>query len=436
MSRDQDEGWRCQSDGSLYPIRRRDVISAVTGGFLVAAAGCQERSPLDDGRDRTDARSRTQASTDRHVRNGLGPDTFERLSDLEVSGGTLLANTDRHVTGTQCAELRTDGDGTWLHIPLDEPLDFSNARLSCAMSVGGTVPGRYPYVDFRDTAERRFRTRAAVRSRSELVRVDFGVLDPQVDEADVDLEAITRVSFRMAPRDEAGTETLYLDAPARVPVPETPLVVFMFDDGNETDYTEALPALSRYGYPAITYVNTDTIGDDGNLDEAQLDQLAAAGWLVGSHTADHTDLRDAEPAAIESTVRRAQQWLLERGFTEGARHFAYPYGGVDAQAISVVSQFHDTGRAGGWQPIAYPSNLQLIPGKGELTVSEVRRSLGQLVRYGGTLSLFYHGLNTDEDIEQFRGVVEEVHRRDRAGELNVVRLDELAARAQSVIGAQ
>jgi hypothetical protein len=434
MSRDQDEELFYQqesSDGRGYPLRRRDLISAVTGGSLAAVSGCIGQSSLEDG---SGNRSGEEVrSTEEYVRRGLGPDTFERLADLEVDGGELVANTDRNVTGTQCAELHTGGDGAWLHIPLDEPMDFSNARISCYMSVGGTDPGRYPYVDLRDAEENRFRTRAAVRSQSELVRVDFGMLDPQVDDAAVDLEAITRVSFRMGPGDEDGTEILYLDSPARVPVPETPTVVFMFDDGNDTDYTEAMPYLAQYSYPAITYINTDTVGAEGNLDETQLDQLAAEGWLVGSHTADHTDLGDAEPEEIERTVRKAQQWLRERGFTEGARHFAYPYGSVDEQAIEIVSRFHDTGRAGGWQPIAYPSNLQLIPGDGELIVPEASKLLDQTVQYGGTLCLFYHGLRTDETIEQFREVVDEVHRRDQAGELRVVRLDDLAAEAKSVV---
>jgi Predicted xylanase/chitin deacetylase len=180
-----------------------------------------------------------------------------------------------------------------------------------------------------------------------LIQVDFAIVNPQVDNVAVDLENITRVSFRPGPRDQSGNEVVYLDSPNRVVAPDTAKVVFQFDDGNKTDYTEGLPYLSQYDYPAITYVNTNTIGDTGKLDQRQLQELKEKGWLIGSHTADHVDLKKlSDTAEIERQVRDAQEWLVDHGFTEGARHFAYPYNRIDEQALSVVSRFHDTGEFG------------------------------------------------------------------------------------------
>lgn len=52
-------------------------------------------------------------------RTELGPDTFERLSDLEVAGGSLRANHEWAVTGTQCAAVHDEGpDGAWPHVDL------------------------------------------------------------------------------------------------------------------------------------------------------------------------------------------------------------------------------------------------------------------------------------------------------------------------------
>lgn len=396
---------------------RRDLFATIGGVVLTSTAGCLNIAD-DLIRGKGDSRDRI----------GLGADTFERLSDLGAVGGELSTDTERHVTGTQCAALETGADGAWLHIPLTEPMDFSNARPACYVATDGTAAGKFLYLDLRDVDGNRFRVRTVVRGREELIRVDFGIVDPQVDDTAVDLENITRLSFRPGPRRESGTETVYLDHPSRVKAPDTPKVVFQFDDGSETDYTRAFPYLSRFDYPAITYINTAFIGDDerSTLTEKQLQELKANDWLIGSHTTDHTNLTElTDPAEIESKVRDAKQWLVEHGFTEGANHFAYPYDAVNERALSVVSRFYDTGRVRSWQPIALPSNPQLIPGGGDPTLSEAQTLLDRVTRYGGVVVVYYHDLSSEDDFEEFRAVVDEVHRRERAGDVDVVRLDEL-----------
>lgn len=409
---------------------RRELLATVGGVALIGTTGCLDIAGDSRGGDDLPRKSggevngTTEGAAVR--RTGLGSETFERLSDLEAVAGDLSADTERHVTGTQCAALDTGGDGAWLHVTLDESMDFSNARPACYVATDGTAAGNSLYLDLRDVDGNRFRTRTVVRSHGELVRVDFGVLNPQVDGSAVDLENISRLSFRPGPRETPGSETVYLDHPSRVEAPATARVVFQFDDGNETDYTEAMPYLSRFDYPAITYVNTDTVGNDGRLTEEQLRELRTEGWLIGSHSTDHTDLTElTDPAEVERRVRDAKRWLVERGFTEGARHFAYPYNGTDERALSVVSRFHDTGRVWDWQPVALPSNLQLIPGAGDAGPAKMRTLLDWAVQYGGVVTVYYHNLETERAISRFRRVVDEVHRRDRAGDVDVVRLDEL-----------
>jgi peptidoglycan/xylan/chitin deacetylase (PgdA/CDA1 family) len=430
------------------PLARRVFVGALAGELVVGLAGClRQRSDIQRRTPRPTSRASTATDADGTAsdgtpadgptetasgppRIGLGPDTFERLSDLEVSGGSLTANTERNVTGTQCAELRTGSDGAWLHVPLAEPMDFENAGLSCYVAREGSAAGKFPFADLQDEEGNRMRLRSTMRSHDRLVRIDFGVFRPQVDGEPVDLANVTRVSFRADATRASGTETIYLDHLARVPAPETPAVVFMFDDANVTDYTEALPILSAYDYPAITYVVTENVGNEARLTTDHLGELSNAGWLVGSHTTDHTDLEEStDRSRIESVVRDAKQWLLDHGFSEGARHFAFPYDGADRQAMEVVAAHHDTGRASTWQPIAFPTNPTVVPGEPEPTVDRARKLLDQLVTFGGVLCIYEHDLAGSNTRERFRGVVDEVNRRDRAGDLEVVRLDELVRSA-------
>lgn len=404
------------------------------GASVPWAAGCIG-SAIEDGTTPQEKRSTSvPTTTTSPYRTQFGRDTFDRLSGLEVVDAELKTNHEYNITGSQCVELHDPGsDGAWLHIPLREPIDFANARMSCYLSTDGPGATNLPYIFLWDVNGNAFLLRGVVRSDERLIRTDFGVLGPQDDDSPVDLTQIDQVSFRIGPTSESGEQNVYLDYPTRVKVPDTPTVVFMFDDGNETDYTEAFPYLSQYDYPAISYVNTDIINDDGRLTEEQLAELTNDGWLVGSHTASHENLSELnDTAAIKRQVSTAKQWLIERGYTEGAQHFCYPYGGVDEQALEIVSQFHRTGRVGGIQPTALPANPQLIPGEGEPELSEVNALLDQAVQFGGVVSLFFHSID-EEYREEFHRIVDEVHRRDQADELQVVRIDELEAMAEDAI---
>lgn len=418
-------------------VRRRDLLGAVGATAVIGATGClgsdgdeSENTAARNSPDRPQNSSDERPETPEPSGTELGPGTFEELSVLEVVGGTLSADVGRRVTGSQCGALETGAGGTWLHVPLAEPVDFSRARPACHVAADGTAAGDFLYLDLRDVDGNRFRTRTVIRGRTELIQVDFGVVDPEVDDAAVDLERIDRLSFRTGPRDESGTETIYLDYPRRVPVPETATVVFQFDDGNESDITEGLRSLSRYDYPAITYVNTDTIGSKGKLDESQLEELRRKNWLIGSHTTDHTDLTTfSDPEEIERRMRDAKRWLVDRGFADGARHVAYPYNGVDEQVLSIAADVHATGRAWGWQPGPLPSNPHLIPADGDPSPSVFSGLLDRTVRYGGVLCVTHHNLSTESEIANFDAVVDEVRRRDELGDVDVVRLDELESMA-------
>lgn len=412
------------TEGDSVSLSRREVIRGFCGVSIIGGTGCIES----EGPENAEGNESSTASTDvpRIERSGLGPDTFEHLSDIDVSDGRLSSDTERHVAGTQCAKLETDSTGAALHISLDRPIDFKNARVSCYMAREGSAAGSFPYIDLTDTDGNTFRTRAVHRSRNRLTRLDFGVLDPEVDNEPVDLGVISEVSFRFGPTDESGREVVYIDEPQKVHAPDTPKVIFQFDDGYVTDYTEALPYLSQYGYSAISYVSPDMIGTPGKLNEDQLHELKEAGWLIGSHSMNHTNLSKLDSAAdIEENVKRAKRWLEERGFTRGARHFAYPYDATSEQAISVVSRHHATGRVSSWQPVALPSNLQAIPGDGDIPVEELRTLLRQAIAYGGTVCLYFHNLQESDTLANFKQVVDHVRQYEKKGTVDVIGLDKL-----------
>ncbi len=64
-------------------------------------------------------------------------------------------------------------------------------------------------------------------------------------------------------------------------------VVFSFDDGGVSFYTEAAPILERYGFKGVFFISTAFIGKPGFLTEEQIRDLDARGHIIGSHTHNH-----------------------------------------------------------------------------------------------------------------------------------------------------
>lgn len=93
--------------------------------------------------------------------------------------------------------------------------------------------------------------------------------------------------------------------------PENGAVVFVYDDGPIEDYTKAFPVHQEFNSPATTGIVSEYVGrSDDRMDVEQLEELAAAGWEICSHTTRHLPLaafeltEDAEP---EDTAIHAEE---------------------------------------------------------------------------------------------------------------------------------
>lgn len=64
-------------------------------------------------------------------------------------------------------------------------------------------------------------------------------------------------------------------------------VVFVYDDSSTEDYTKTFPVHQKMGAPACIAVNPAYLGNERFLTEAQLREIATAGWEVISHTSRH-----------------------------------------------------------------------------------------------------------------------------------------------------
>ncbi len=97
----------------------------------------------------------------------------------------------------------------------------------------------------------------------------------------------------------------------RCPDGSIPLVTFVFDDGNDTDYLVARDIFAEQGAVACSAITTDWINRPGYLTAGQIIGLRDAGWEIMAHTATHPNLRSLSSRSgrggtfpIKSNARR------------------------------------------------------------------------------------------------------------------------------------
>lgn len=127
-------------------------------------------------------------------------------------------------------------------------------------------------------------------------------------------------------------------------------VLLTFDDGYRSMRKVVLPALLRFGYPAVLFVPTDFIGgynrfdsgsepDEAICDWEDLCELQRRGISIESHGVSHTWFSGLHPDEVEQELVRSKA-VLEAGTGTPVQVFSYPYGdaGADPDATERALQ--------------------------------------------------------------------------------------------------
>lgn len=130
-------------------------------------------------------------------------------------------------------------------------------------------------------------------------------------------------------------DQLYAYLNTGAPLPSKP-IMFTFDDTDMDQFTVAAPTLKKYGYKAVYFIMTVSIGKKGKfvdyMTKEQIKQLSDEGNVIGSHTYDHKNFKKYQGKDWEEQLDKPTKKLEEitgKKMTE----FAYPFGLWNAEGI-------------------------------------------------------------------------------------------------------
>ncbi|MBD8524847.1 polysaccharide deacetylase family protein [Pseudomarimonas arenosa] len=91
-----------------------------------------------------------------------------------------------------------------------------------------------------------------------------------------------------------------------------PQVWIGFDDGDASNYDNALPILSERGLTADFFINSANVGQPGFVSWAQLREMVAAGMSIQSHGHTHTYFTAHDAVQLSAELRRSKAEIEDK----------------------------------------------------------------------------------------------------------------------------
>jgi peptidoglycan/xylan/chitin deacetylase (PgdA/CDA1 family) len=120
------------------------------------------------------------------------------------------------------------------------------------------------------------------------------------------------------------------------PLPAGKPIVVSFDNGYQSQLTEALPVMRRLGWMGVENIQlTGLPPSQGGLSEKQVAEMVSAGWELDTQGISHADLITLGQVALREQVASARA-RVRRLYHVPVNWFCYPSGHYDASVIAEV----------------------------------------------------------------------------------------------------
>jgi peptidoglycan/xylan/chitin deacetylase (PgdA/CDA1 family) len=118
-------------------------------------------------------------------------------------------------------------------------------------------------------------------------------------------------------------------------------VMLTFDDTDLDQFTVAAPILKKYGFKAVYFIMTVSIGKKGRIaymNKAQIKQLSDEGNIIASHTYDHKNFAQFTDEDWKTQIDEPTK-TLEKITGKKVSYFAYPYGVSKSSTIHKLKDY-------------------------------------------------------------------------------------------------
>jgi peptidoglycan/xylan/chitin deacetylase (PgdA/CDA1 family) len=119
-------------------------------------------------------------------------------------------------------------------------------------------------------------------------------------------------------------------------------VIFNFDDGFESQYTQGFAILSKYDLKASVAVIPDRVGSQGYMNYQQLASMYLKGWDLLNQTYSHQDLREKDSAAQWEQIRLTGEWQDNHLMPRGKDILVFPGGYYNETTLEIMRREHFT----------------------------------------------------------------------------------------------
>jgi peptidoglycan/xylan/chitin deacetylase (PgdA/CDA1 family) len=112
-------------------------------------------------------------------------------------------------------------------------------------------------------------------------------------------------------------------------------IVITFDDGYENNFTDALPILKEFNFPATVFISPDLFGQAGYLTVEQIAALQRAGFTLGSHGMRQAYLPEVSRAEQEHEIFDSRR-IISQQFGVPVKFYCFPLGGYNDEIKKMV----------------------------------------------------------------------------------------------------
>ncbi len=129
-------------------------------------------------------------------------------------------------------------------------------------------------------------------------------------------------------------------------------IVLTFDNGYQSQYTQALPVLRKLGWVGVENIQLSGLPpSQGGLGQGEIEGMVSAGWELDTQGYNHADLITLDAQQLAFQVAESRK-VIQARYHVPVNWFCYPSGHYDETVIAEV-------RAAGYQ-----GSTTVVPGLG------------------------------------------------------------------------